>query len=66
MRGDGFSPLAREEEEAMFRDGPDGPDPRFSLDEEDAAGPRELSDGMPPPVPSKAPNGMDSGGVIRL
>ncbi|KIJ53695.1 hypothetical protein M422DRAFT_775718 [Sphaerobolus stellatus SS14] len=64
-RRDGFDPLAREEEETMFRDGPDGPDPRFSIDEEDVMGPRELqNDG--PPVPNKNLNGMDSSGVIRL
>ncbi|KAF8514281.1 mannose-6-phosphate receptor binding domain-containing protein [Gautieria morchelliformis] len=55
-RHDGFSALAREEEEAMFRDGPDGPDPRFSVeDEADLDGARELVDSNPP-VPAEHAN----------
>ena len=63
-RRDGFSPLAREEEEAMFRDGPDGPDARFSLeDEADMESARELVDSHPP-VPPKEADHPD--GPIRL
>jgi hypothetical protein len=66
-RDDGFSPLAREEEEAMFRDGPDGPDARFSLeDEADLNGAQELVDSNPP-VPAKdADDAGPAGGPIRL
>ncbi|KAF8515797.1 mannose-6-phosphate receptor binding domain-containing protein [Hysterangium stoloniferum] len=64
-RSDGFSPLAREEEEAMFRDGPDGPDARFSLEEEDIGSAQELVDPAPPP-PAKTNGDEHNGGAIRL
>lgn len=50
----------------MFRDGADGPDTRFSIEEEDIQGPQEVTDGLPPPVPNKTGNGVDTSGVIRL
>lgn len=67
-RHDGFSPLAREEEEeAMFRDGPDGPNARFSLeDEDDLNGAQELVDSNPP-IPAKERNDAPpTEGPIRL
>lgn len=40
-RNGGFSPLAREEEEAMFRD-QEGANHRFSLEEDDITSPQQL------------------------
>lgn len=67
-RNRGFAPLAREEEEAMmYQDngGPDGPDPRFSLEEDDMNGAQELEDAAPVPPPKNG-HGDDREGVIRL
>lgn len=69
-RNDGFAPLAREEREAMFHDGPDAPDARFSLeDDADHEGAQELVESRPsvpakPPVPAK--DGEPDTGPIRL